>query len=653
MMNTRAWFLCCLTAGALFAATIGNYTPVERRHWSFQPRSNPVVPSGAAQPIDAFVISKLAEKGLKLAPPADRRTLIRRVYFDLTGLPPTPEQVERFVRDPSPKAWEALVDRLLDSPAYAERSATHWFDVVRFAESDGYEYDTPRPMMWKYRDYVIRSFEHDKPYDQFIREQLAGDEIDPANEEMRVAAGFHRLGGFRKNAGNQDAAYNRNEVLVEMTNVIGSGIMGLTMGCARCHDHKFDPIRQKDYYRLQAFFASTQHKDIPQYTPEEEAAWKKRNGEVEKEMAVLRKSLPLMDGPERAAIEKKLQEKELELPEPLPVLNTVEDDPKQFVPVHVLARGNSAAPGDEVAPAPPGVMLGAGAEEWPAKMDKPRLALANWIANPDNPLTARVMVNRIWQSHFGRGIVATPNDFGRMGTRPTHPELLDWLANRFVESGYRIKAMHRLILLSDTYKQSYLATAPAVAKEKDPDDRFLWRFPRQRLEAEQLRDQILQVSGKLNPQRGGPSVIVPIEAELMNLLYKPSQWIVNPDRQQYYRRSVYLIEKRNMRLPLLEVFDSPDRLLSCARREQSTHAPQALELMNGKFTEEMSVAFADRLLKEAGPSHARQVDRAFLLALGRAPVLLERRAALRFLEKNPLREFALSMFLVNDFLYVE
>ncbi|MBS1875300.1 MAG: DUF1553 domain-containing protein [Acidobacteria bacterium] len=649
----RLWFLAVFVAGALTGATIGSYTAAERRHWSFRPRSTPAAPAGASQPVDAFILAKLREKGLRPALPADPRTLVRRLYLDVTGLPPTPEQVERFVRDPSRKAYEALVDRLLASPEYAERAAQHWFDVVRYAESDGFEYDTHRPAMWKYRDYVIRSFDRDKPYDQFLREQLAGDEMDPSSEEMRIASGFHRLGAFRKNAGNQDAAYNRNEVLIEMSNVVGSAMMGLTMGCARCHDHKFDPIRQKDYYRLQAFFAATQHKDVPLYTPEEEAAWKKRNGAVEAELAQLRKMLPAMEGAERDSVARRIADKELQQPAPLPVLNTVEDDPAKFVAVHVLARGNSAAPRDEVAPLPPGVLLAPGVEEWPERMEKPRLALANWIVDPSNPLTARVMVNRIWQSHFGRGIVATPNDFGRMGSRPSHPELLDWLANRFVEGGYRIKPIHRLILLSETYRQAYVASAPDVAREEDPDDSLLWRFPRQRLDAEQIRDSILQVSGKLNPQRGGPSVIAPIEPELVSLIYKPSQWAVNPDPEQQRRRSVYLFEKRNLRLPMMEVFDSPDRLLSCARREQSTHAPQALELMNGKFTEEMSVAFAARLRMEAGESPARQVDRAYRLAAGRPPVEAERRAAIGFLKRNQLREFALAMFLINDFLYVE
>ena len=349
-MKAGSFTLLCVSA---FAAASGDtYTAAERRHWSFQPRSTPAIPQftsaadrvWGAQPIDRFILDRLQKAGLKPAPPASRRTLIRRVYYDLTGLPPSPEAVDAFVRDPSPNAWTALVDRLLASREYAERSTQHWLDVVRYAESDGFEYDTHRSDLWRYRDYVIRSFFDDKPYDRFLREQLAGDEMAgsvtnaPENNELVVASAFNRLGPLRKNAGNQDAAYNRNEVLIEMTNVVGSAFLGVTLGCARCHDHKFDPIRQKDYYRIQAFFANTQQKDIPLFKPEEEAVWKKKNGAIEAELAALRKSLPEMDGLERAAVERHLQEKELELLEPLPSLNVVEDDPAKFVPVRVLAQ---------------------------------------------------------------------------------------------------------------------------------------------------------------------------------------------------------------------------------------------------------------------------------------------------------------------------
>ena len=648
--------LCAIAAG-----TGETYSAAERRHWAFQPRSHAAIPSFSSpadrrwihNPVDAFILARLQKEGLKPAPPASRRTLIRRVYFDLTGLPPTPQEIERFVNDRSPDAWPRLVDRLLDSPAYAERWAQHWLDVVRFAESDGFEYDTHRSDTWRFRDYVIRSIREDKPYDQFLREQLAGDEIDAANQEMQVAAGFHRLGAWRKNAGNQDAAYNRNEVLVEMTNVIGSAMLGVTLGCARCHDHKFDPIRQKDYYRMQAFFATTFQKDIPLSTAEQQAEWKKNTAPIEAELKSLRAKQKKANAREAFEIEKQIEAKEAEMPPPLPVLQTVEENLAQYTAVHVLARGDSGRPGDEVHMRPLGVLLPEGAAEWDDRTPMPRLALAKWITDPANPLTARVMANRIWQHHFGSGMVATPNDFGRMGSRPSHPELLDWLANQFVEGGFRMKPLHRLILLSSTYQQDYVAETPAAAKEKDPDDTLLWRFPRRRLSAEELRDAMLAVSGRLNRQEGGPSVIVPMEPDLVRLIYNPAQWRVNADPNQFHRRSIYLFHKRNMRLPFLEVFDSPDMQLSCPRREESTHAPQALELLNGEFSNAMARALAGRVASEVGASPERRVDETFRVALGRNPTAAEKKAALRYLaDRGPLSEFALAVFLMNDFLYV-
>ncbi len=648
-----------LLAGA--GEALEKYTASERRHWSLQPRATPPVPQFASaadqqwtrNPIDAFVLEKLNAQGLSHSSPADRAALVRRVYLDVTGLPPAPGEITRFVADSSPDAYERLVDRLLASPEYAERQAQQWLDVVRFAESDGYEYDTHRTEAWQYRDYVIRSFADDKPYNRFVEEQLAGDEIAPDDHEMLVAASFNRLGAFRKNGGNQDAAYLRNEMLVEMTNVVGATFMGMTLGCARCHDHKFDPIRQTDYYRLQAFFATTQHKDIGLATEEEKADWKKRSKTSEKELAALKAQLKAATGAEKTRVEHIVGEKEKLVPEPLPALQTVESEPQKYVPVYVLARGNSDARGIKVGMRPPGVLLPNGAPELGDAIEKPRLKLAQWITNPGNPLTARVMVNRIWQGHFGVGIVATPNDFGRMGARPSHPELLDWLANRFVEGDFHLKPIHRLILLSNTYRQAYVAKPSALALEKDPQNKFLWRFNRRRLQAEELRDAMMAASGLLNHQRFGPSVIVPIESELVNLLYKPGQWVVNPDPTQYDRRSIYLFHKRNLRVPFMEVFDSPDTLLSCARRESSTHAPQALELLNGTVTRETSVALADRLEREAGPKASRQVDLAFQLVFGRPPNEKERAASLRFLKTNPKREFALALFAANDFLYVQ
>ena len=604
-------------------------------------------------PVDAFILDRLKREGLTHAAPASRATLVRRVYLDVTGLPPTPLQAAEFVNDRSPDAWPKLVDRLLASPAYGERWAQHWLDVVRFAESDGFEYDNPRSNGWEYRDYVIRSFQQDKPYTQFVKEQLAGDEIDPNNHEMLVASTFNRLGPYRKNAGNQDQAFIRNEILTEMTNVVGSAFLGVTLGCARCHDHKFDPLRQKDYYRIQAFFATTQFHDVPLATAAEQKAWEEKTAAVNKELSGLKAKMKNLEGPERAALERVVGEKEKLLPDPLPALQTVNDEAAKYVPVHVLERGSAAAPGDKVGMRPLGILLPDGAPEIGDVVEKPRSELANWITDPSNSLTARVMVNRIWQGHFGTGIVATPNDYGRMGSRPSHPELLDYLANQFVENGFHMKPIHRIILLSSTYQQASDPDLSAAIKEKDPDNKLLSSYPRHRLDAEQLRDTMLASSGLLNRQAFGPSVIVPLEPELVNLLYKPSQWAVTPDPKEHLRRSIYLFHKRNMRVPFLEVFDSPDALLSCARRESSTHAPQGLELLNGTLMQQASVAMAERLERESKGNRAREVELAFQLSCGRAPTPAERSASLKFIQTNPLREFALAVFASNEFLYIQ
>ncbi len=635
------------------------YTPAERRHWAFQPRSRPAVPSFTTpaerawvrNPVDAFVLARLRKEGLRPAGPADRRTLIRRLYFDLTGLPPTPGEVEAFAGDGSPRAWEDLVERVLASPHYGERWAQHWLDVVRFAESDGFEYDTHRADAWRYRDYVIRSINDDKPYDRFVPEQLAGDERAPADHDSRIAAGFQRLGALRKNAGNQEVASSRNEVLTEMTNIVGSALLGVTLGCARCHDHKFDPIRQKDYYRIQAYFAATHEQEIPLATADEQSAWKARKEAVEKEVRELRQGMRGLKDDARKRMEQKLKEVEARMPEPLPALFSVSNDVEKATPIHLLARGVFQNKGERVGMRPLGVLLADGAPELPASTANPREELARWIVDPANPLTARVMVNRIWQYHFGRGLVATSNDFGRMGGRPSHPELLDWLANEFVAGGWRMKPIHRTILMSSAWRQSSESPLASRARVVDPENRWLWSFSRRRLEAEEIRDAALAVAGRLNRKAGGQSVIVPVEQELVNLLYKPSQWAVTTDPLEHDRRSIYLIFKRNLRLPMLEVFDAPDLQMSCARREASTHAPQALELLNGAFADDMARSLAARLDREAGDA-ARQVELAYRLTAGRAPGPREKRLAMEFLKTQPLKEFALAMLNLNAFLYV-
>jgi uncharacterized protein DUF1553/uncharacterized protein DUF1549 len=659
-------------------APLGTYTERERGHWAFVKRAAPSVPSFSLaadnswvkNTIDAFILQRLEKEKLRPSPQADRATLIRRVYFDMIGLPPSPLEVAEFLSDKSPDAWQKLVEKLLASPQYGERWGLHWLDVVRFAETDGFEYDTHRRDAWRYRDYVIRAFNNDKPYDRFVTEQLAGDELafgpeakEQDRDEALVASGFNRLGPLRKNAGNQEVASSRNEVLTEMTNAVGAALLGVTLGCARCHNHKFDPIRQSDYYRIQAYFAAAYEKDVVKATPEEEAAWKAKAEPIEKEMKTITAAVKRLHGKQdeasldqKESLTKKLEELQEKMPEPLPALHSINDLPDKKSPINLLARGDYNSKGDRVGMRPLGVLLPEGTPELPETLEKPRLELARWIVDPENPLTARVLVNRIWHYHFGKGIVATPNDFGRMGGRPTHPGLLDYLANEFVSGGFSIKHIHRLILNSNTYQQSSRlpgdAALKALALEKDPENKLLWRFSRQRLEAEQIRDAILAVSGTLNRRQGGPSVMIPIDQELVKSLYKPSQWAPAKEHTEYTRRTIYLIAKRNLRLPFMEAFDAPDLQVSCPRRESSTHAPQALELLNGSFANEQAEALAKRLEAEAGPDLRKQIDLGYRLVSGRPARPGEIRAAMEFLKTQPKREFALTLLNLNSFLYV-
>jgi hypothetical protein len=631
------------------------------RHWSLAPRSRPAIPLPGTpadrrwvrNPIDAFVLDRLSRGGLRPAPPADHRTLARRLSFDLTGLPPSPEEIESFIRDARPNAYEHLVDRLLASPAYGERWGRHWLDVARYAETEGFEYDRHRPGAWRYRDWVIGAFNADRFYDQFIVEQLAGDEIDPSRHDLLTAAGFHRLGPVRRNAGNPELVFSRHEVLTEMTDALGGVFLGVTVGCARCHDHKFDDFSLADYYRLQAFLAATVEHDVILAGEKEQATWKARHDRVRGQLDRVQKLLPRLQGSALARAERLVRELERRLPPPLPAISTVRHVEARRTPIHVLKRGNTENKGRKVGPRLPGPLAGGPPLELPADALKPRTALAKRIASPDNPLTARVMVNRLWQYHFGLGLVETSNDFGVNGSPPSHPELLDWLANEFVRGGWRIKPLHRLIVSSNTYRQSARHPDSRLARVKDKRNRLLWHFARRRLAAEEVRDAMLAVAGRLNRAMGGRSVLPPVDADLVKLLYAPSQWVVTPSPREHDRRSVYLILKRNLRLPFLEAFDQPDAQTTCGRRESSTHPLQALELLNGKLSESLAEAFVGRLLREAGPNPRRQVDRAFLLAAGRFPTAREQERALRFLEKQPAKEFALAVFNLNAFLYVE
>jgi len=613
------------------AGSEDNAQDTKATHWSLRPRSRPEAPQFAAKQdrqwvanrIDAFVLAGLEKNGLRPAPQADRPTLIRRLSFDLLGLPPAPAEIQQFVNDPAADAYERLVDRLLASPHYGERWGRHWLDVVRFAESEGFEYDRVLPGLWRYRDYVIQSFNEDKPYDRFVQEQLAGDEINDKDNDALIAAGFYRIGPVRRNAGNQNISFSRLEVLNDRVDVIGPAFMGLTVGCARCHNHKYDAIPHEDYYRLQAFLAAMDECDIPL-------------DEKGQPKAVGNKTTP---GKGKGAASPA-------------VINSVRNYPDSREPIYVLKRGDPERKEKQVGPRVLGMLLPADIPELPPQTPNPRTVLAQWLTTPDHPLTARVMVNRIWQFHFGKGIVETANDFGVNGGAPSHPELLDDLANAFVEGGWRVKPLHRLILLSSAYRQSSQAANSAAAKDKDPANRLLSHFSQRRLDAEEVRDAMLSAAGVLNQKAGGPSVLLPVDKDLVNQLYDKKQWVVTKDSAEHNRRSVYLLVKRNLRLPFAEVFDQPDTLTSCSRRESSTHSLQALELLNGKTSNQLAEAFAERLKREAEPDPASQVELAYLLIAGRAPNAQEKALGIEFLQAQPPREFALALFNLNAFIYV-
>jgi len=628
-----------------------------RRHWAFQPVQQVTPPKVAdvswlRTPVDAFTLSKLEQRGWQPAFPATKRELIRRLYFHLIGLPPDPEEITAFVNDPSPNAYEKVVDRLLTSPHYGERWAQHWLDVVRYAETEGFEYDRHLPGAWRYRDYVIDSLNADKPFDRFVCEQIAGDEMAEGDRQLQAAAVFHRLGAVRRNAGNPDIALSRNEVLTERTNIIGEAFLGLTVGCARCHNHKLEPITQKDYYRLQAYLAATEEQNITLVPPEELRAWKEQTAAVNQQIKKLKQQAAEASGEEKVQLEERIDQLTYDLPPHLPTIPTIRNDFANRTKIHVLRRGVWEHKGVRVGPRPLSVLVSVSEPELAADTATPRTKLAQWITDSRHPLTARVIVNRLWQQHFGTGLVKTANDFGTHGERPSHPDLLDWLAGKLVDNGWRLKPIHRLIVLSNTYRQASDVCASAEVIQADPENRLLWRFNRRRLSAEEIRDAMLTVSGRINLKAGGTSVMIPVDPELVGLLYKPSQWQVTKDVDEHNRRSVYLIAKRNLRLPFMEAFDAPALQTSCPQRESSTHASQALELLNGNFANEMAAALASRLKRECGGQHQRIVERAFRLALGRCPTERERELSLAFLQDQPLEEFALAVFNLNGFMYV-
>jgi hypothetical protein len=669
------------------------FRPAQKRYWLFQPVMAPSVPSAssagaAAHPVDAFLQARLAEKELTLAPEADKITLLRRAYFDLIGMPPGPEEVDAFLADRSPNAYERMIDRLLASPHYGERWGRHWLDLARYAESDGFRADDIRPTAWRYRDFVIRSFNEDKPYDRFVQEQIAGDEMFPGNMDAKLATAFNRQYPDEYNAQNLRA--RRQEILNDITDTVGAVFLGLTFECARCHDHKFDPILQEDYYRLQAFFSNVSADDefallAPEAHAEYQrklALWKEKTADIRKQMEALvadrveksRKSRytayveevkVALDKPpaERTPIERwmadkakyfmnpdpaalavalkgearqKYEELQKQLdafahlhPGELPKGTGITELTSEIIPTHVLSAGAYDKP---LAPVEPGFLTIL--DPRPAVIEPSvggttgrRTALAKWLTDPRNPIVARVMVNRVWHHHFGRGIVASTSDFGIMGARPSHPQLLDWLAAEFVNSGWRLKHLHRLIMTSRAYRQSSAFRADAAAK--DPENLLLWRYDRKRLEGEAIRDAALSVSGLLNPVLFGPSVLPPVPAGV-----PASQWTTSPDTASHYRRSIYTFVRRNTPYPMLEVFDQPDTHLTCGRRGVTVTAPQALTYLNSSQALDWARGFAARVIATAGPEPPRQVETAYRLAFSRPPRGEEKDAALTFLSQH-------------------
>jgi mono/diheme cytochrome c family protein len=696
---------------------LARFTEEELKHWAFQPVRRPAVPevrdpkSTIRNPIDAFLLAKLEEKGLGFAPEADKRTLLRRATLDLTGLPPTPAEVELFLADTAPDAYDRLVDRLLASPHYGERWGRHWLDVAGYADSEGYtDADPVRDDAWRYRDYVIRAFNADVPWDRFLTEQLAGDELvkpphrdlTPAQIDLLTATGFLRMVPDGTGGKTDDPDGAKNAVVAETVKVVSGGLLGLTVGCAECHDHRYDPVPQRDYYRLRAVFEPAldwkdwrdpQRRQVSLMSDADRERAAKIEAEAKKiEAGLTAKLVAFRDWVFAKEVEqlpdavreagrtaglafqkdpKAVTAEQKKLLTDYPVLrvtpnpgilnlflekypgkakelaDAVAENAKAAVAVRakkpkqetiraltevpgkvpqtfVFARGNRTAPGEAVPPGDLSVLPG-GSADFP--LDDPavpttgrRLALARRLTGGKHPLTARVLVNRFWMHHFGRGLVGTPGDFGTQGEKPTHPELLDWLAAEFVGNGWKLKAFHKLVMTSAAYRQGS-ARHPA-GDAADADGRLLWRYPVRRLEAEAVRDAVLAVSGALNRQAFGPPV--PVTADANSQVVVGTGAAAAADRPEG-RRSVYVLHRRSAPAYLLKVFDAPNPDPNCEARNSSTVAPQALALMNSRFVLDQSRAFAERVRKEAGPAARDQAAHAWRLAYAAEPTAADLR----------------------------
>ena len=757
-------------ADALAALENDELPPGARDYWAFQRprRASAPVSSEFDHPVDRFLDAARRDAGLTAAPRAGRLALLRRAHLDLIGLPPTPAQVEEFLADTGRGAWERLIDRLLDSPHYGERWGRHWMDVARYADTDGFEQDYVRPNAWRYRDYVIDAFNDDKPYNQFLREQIAGDELDHVTDETRIATGFLRAGP-RVNFREKDNPERRHDYLDDVLATIGRGVLGMTVHCARCHDHKFDPILQKDYYGMQASIFGYVEIDYPLLDRDEADVWFAAMREIDGRQQPLRDEVDAIETPyreelraemirerfpenvqaaafkpeaertpgeqllavqvltinppraqvaaalspeDRARVEEldaRIAALEDERPPAPAMAHIVTDGDYRFAPDgpgdnvigcpecrtqpgvegsflweeggpdyeappnYFLIRGDPFSPGSPMAP---GFLTAATDGDPPTRIARPggrtsgrRLALAEWIASRGNPLTARVIVNRIWHHHFGRGIVRTLDNLGRMGDAPTHPGLLDWLAVEFMDRGWSIKEMHRLLMTSEAYRMASSFEHAANA-DADPENDLLWRYRPQRIEAEILRDAIMTVSGGIDLTVGGPPVFPHIPADILfqsdgkgfwcgnpppgRRITAPATgiWCEEPDRPEVWRRSVYVFRRRSLGFPFFDTFDLPDQNQTAAARNVSTVSTQALTLMNNPFVLNQAELFAERLEREAPGDLDAQIELAYLVALTREPTDAEREIARGLAAGQSLVDFTHVMMNLNEFLYL-
>ncbi|MDP3528573.1 DUF1549 and DUF1553 domain-containing protein [Methylicorpusculum sp.] len=684
--------------------------------WSYQPVKQPAIPSinneeWAKTPIDTFILEQLEKKGLDPSPEADRSTLVRRIYLDVLGVIPTPEEVQAFVEDDSDDAYEQLVDRLLASPKYGERQGRKWLDLARYADSSGFQNDSDRLNMWRYRDYVINSFNQDKPYSRFIQEQLAGDELWPGDEQALIATGF--MAQFPDNSNSRDLVQRRYQITTDITDTVGKVVLGQTVECARCHNHKFDKISQKDYFSLQSFFANISAVDnIPATKGEIEKDWDQQRAKYDEATKDIRSKIKAIVDTQRETALKYHKERYLTdsreaifkpkdqwtpldrwVNHRLTNVTTDRDlmtyfqyrgestDPKSYdkkiaeqwdeleklskelkkwddlkpatssssisaitelgyndvPPTYVLAGGDHENPLEEVQPAFPAAITEEKPDIKPLNFSSGRRsALVKWLTSASNPLTPRVYVNRVWDQYFGRGIVETVSDFGKAGQKPSNPELLDYLASKFVNDGWSIKKLHKEILLSSVYRQS--SEYREEVNQTDPENKLLALFPRQRLEAEQVRDSLLVAAGKLEDKIGGPSVYPPlpgainVKYDVGNAVDNDPFWKTSKDSKDHNRRSLYIFTRRSIPYPILESFNMASPQEAHSKREITTSPLQALTLFNSEIIFDWSKALAGRIINEAGSDESDQIDRLYQILLARNPDEDEKEALQGFLE---------------------